>query len=164
MYCFYVMEAYLKYTVGNVFTDIITQANAEAFGYSLSGYLYLKHNNHGKRHITYSLLSAGLLNTLLLLVHSEPTTLSGGLFVAFLIMAIRFSLSVTFNSLMLITFKGFPVSYLCTVFAALMIMGRLSGALGATAEGMDSNLIVTKLVFFILCVAGAVVNGAWLVE
>ena len=45
MYCFYVMEAYLKYTVGNVFTDIITQANAEAFGYALSGYLYMKQNN-----------------------------------------------------------------------------------------------------------------------
>jgi len=90
--------------------------------------------------------------------------LSGGVFVAILIMLIRFSLSLTFNTLMLISFKSFPVNYICTVFAALQILGRLSGAVGATAEGMDSNLIVTKLLFFILCVVGATINGAFLTE
>jgi hypothetical protein len=68
MYCYLITETFLNYTFGDDFTDIITVSNAEAFGYLLSGFLYVK-LNEGKKLIVFSFLAAGLMTALMLAVH-----------------------------------------------------------------------------------------------
>lgn len=162
MYCSYVTEAFLQYTIGDVFTDTITVANAQALGYALSGYLYVKFDG-GKRIITGSLIAAGVLSALMLSVHSEPSTYGSGAFVAILIMGIHTTLSMTMNSLMLVTFTGFPITYIGSVYGVLQIISRVCGLLGPmTAHGSD--LIGTKIAFSLLCLLTALIAGLFFEE
>ena len=94
----------------------------------------------------------------MLMVHTEPSTYGAGIAVALIIMAIRATLSMTLNGLMLVTFTGFPIAYLASVFGVLQVVARLVGVLGPiTAEGSD--LLDAKIMFCILAFCAAIING-----
>lgn len=99
----------------------------------------------------------------MLSVHSEPSTYGSGTFVALLIMGIHTALSITMNSLMLVTFTGFPITYIGSVYGVLQIISRICGLVGPmTAHGSD--LIGAKIAFSLLCLLAALIAGLFLEE
>ncbi len=156
MYSYYVLEAFLQYTVGDVFTDIITLSNSEALGYALSAYIYVKHSSEGRRLLSYSLWASSVLCGVMLLVQSVPSSAFWGLFLALLLMALRMSLSMCFNALMMITFTSFPTIYLCSVYAIINVVARICGIMAPTATG--EGLFWSKIAVIGSClVAGGIV-------
>ena len=85
MYCYYMMEQLLKYTAGDVFWDTIIASNAEAIGYVVSGYLYVRFEG-GKIVVTASMLAGGLLALIAFIAH--PSGQMSGFFSGLLLVLI----------------------------------------------------------------------------
>lgn len=158
MYCYFISESFLRYTVGDDFVDIITLACADSLGYIVSLIFYLRKGAQGKQLLVVSFVLTGALTALMLMIHGEPSTLSGGYFVAALIMMIRASLSMALNGLMLVTFTSFPIAYLATVYAIFEILGRFLGLAG-TSLAVDADLLLNKLLVSFLSLGAASVVG-----
>lgn len=134
MYSYQVVEAFLQYTYSDVFTDTIALANAEAFGYVLAGFVYIKNQNRGRGIMVVTLFTTAFLTAITFAVNQEVDSKAKSVIVNLLIMAIRFSLSISFNALLLTTFIGFPTIYLCTVLGALNFLARLCGLIGPSHQ------------------------------
>ena len=145
------VEAFLQYTWSDVYTDMITLANAEAFGYVLAGLLYIKNGNRARGIIIASMLATALLTSVSLAVNNVVDSKGKSVIVNLLIMTIRFTLSVSFNALLLETFAAFPTIYLCTVIGILNFLGRLCGMIGPSNgqshfNGAKIGMIVSTLI------------------
>jgi hypothetical protein len=151
LYSYQVVEAFLQYTWSDVFTDLIALANAEAFGYVLAGIIYIKNGDRGRGIIMVSMLATALLTSISLAVNNVVDSKDKSVIVNLLIMAIRFTLSVSFNALLMETFSAFPTIYLCTVFGILNFLARLCGMIGPSNNqshfnGAKIGMIVTSLI------------------
>jgi hypothetical protein len=129
-----VVDAFLQYTWSDVFTDTITVANVEAFGYIIAGFVYVKNGGKSRLMMSVSMATISDLTCVTFAVKDVVDTKAKNIEVSILIMAIRFSLSVSFNSLLLVTFSSFPTIYLCTIFGILNFIGRLFGLIGPSYD------------------------------
>jgi len=130
---------------------MIALANAEAFGYVLAGFIYIRNGDRGRGIIMFSMLATALLTGISLAVNDVVDTNKKSVIVNLLIMAIRFTLSVSFNALLMETFAAFPTIYLCTVIGVLNFLGRLCGMIGPSNSqshfnGAKIGMIVTTFV------------------
>jgi hypothetical protein len=73
-----------------------------------------------------------------------------------LIMAIRFTISISFNILLLSTFSSFHTIYLCTVLGILNFIGRLCGLIGPSSD--QSALVGAKIGMIVVCAFSALVS------
>jgi hypothetical protein len=156
MYSYQVVEAFLQYTWSDVFTDTITLANAEAFGYVLAGFVYIKTGGKSRAIMAVSLLVTALLTSITLAVNDTVSSETTSFEVNLLIMAIRFTMSISFNILLLSTFSSFPTIYLCTVLGILNFIGRLCGLIGPSSD--QSALVGAKIGMIVVCAFSALVS------
>ena len=134
---------------------MIILANAEAAGYAVAGFIYIKNGGRARGIMSTTLLAMALLTSITFAVHDVVDSQTKSVFVAMLIMLIRFLMSVTFNSLLLSTFSGFPTIYLCTVLGMLNFLSRLCGLIGPSHD--ESYLAGAKIGLIVSSVASAAV-------
>ena len=157
MYSYQVVEAFLQYTWSDIYTDMIILANAEAAGYILACFIYIKNEGRGRGIMIVTLLTIAVLTSITFSVDDVVDTKTKSVFVDILILAIRLTMSITFNALLLTTFTGFPTIYLCSIIGILNFLSRLCGLIGPSHD--QSQLIGAKIGVIISSAVSALV--AW---
>ena len=158
MYCYFVTESFFQYTLVNDFADLLTLSIAESLGCILSCFLYIKWEG-GKKLLFCVLPMISVFSLVMLAVHDEASSQAASFLVAIPILLLRFLLSMILNTLMMVTFNGYPIVLLGAVFGVMQLAGRVAGVIGIMSA--DGAMTGSKILMAVLSFGAAAINAKW---